>query len=211
MRQGLTFRIRQGLVALLLATFALVGGSAHAEGDEVAAKAVVANFYSVLEISVQNGETLGYEGRYKLIEPEFLKAYDMDKMARRVLGPDAQGITQDQFRKFRAAFIEYSVSVYASRFKGPNGPRFEIGAAKVADGVGILVESQIIPSDGDAVAISYLLVKTGDAWKINDVYLKGSISELATRRSDFSAILRKEGIEGLIESLAAKTAQSRAG
>jgi ABC-type transporter MlaC component len=36
------------------------------------------------------------------------------------------------------------------------------------------------------------------SWQIRDVYLAGTISELATRRSDFAATLRSGGIEALI-------------
>ena len=36
------------------------------------------------------------------------------------------------------------------------------------------------------------------SWQIRDVYLAGTISELATRRSDFTATLRSGGIEALI-------------
>jgi len=38
-------------------------------------------------------------------------------------------------------------------------------------------------------------------WQISDVYLDGTISQLATQRSQFGAILRREGFEGLIATL----------
>jgi len=34
-----------------------------------------------------------------------------------------------------------------------------------------------------------------------DIYLDGAISEVATRRSEFAAILKNEGIDGLIAAL----------
>jgi len=39
------------------------------------------------------------------------------------------------------------------------------------------------------------------AWQIRDIYLSGTISELATRRSEFAAILRVQGIDGLVTVL----------
>ena len=36
---------------------------------------------------------------------------------------------------------------------------------------------------------------------ISDIYLDGAISEVATRRSQFAAILKKEGTDGLIAAL----------
>jgi phospholipid transport system substrate-binding protein len=46
-----------------------------------------------------------------------------------------------------------------------------------------------------------MMRKNGDAWLISDVYLDGAISEVATRRSEFAAILKNEGIDGLIAAL----------
>ena len=46
-----------------------------------------------------------------------------------------------------------------------------------------------------------MMRKNGDAWLISDIYLDGAISEVATRRSEFAAILRNEGIDGLIAAL----------
>ena len=38
-------------------------------------------------------------------------------------------------------------------------------------------------------------------WKIEDVYLDGTVSQLAVRRSEFTAILRAEGPDGLLSKL----------
>ena len=42
------------------------------------------------------------------------------------------------------------------------------------------------------------------AWQISDVYLDGTISQLATQRSEFGAILRRDGFDGLIAALQRK-------
>jgi phospholipid transport system substrate-binding protein len=41
----------------------------------------------------------------------------------------------------------------------------------------------------------------GGGWLISDIYLDGTISEIATRRSEFAAIVRNQGVDGLIEAL----------
>ena len=47
--------------------------------------------------------------------------------------------------------------------------------------------------------------RNGDTWLISDIYLDGAISEVATRRSEFAAILKSEGIDGLIAALNRKS------
>ena len=44
------------------------------------------------------------------------------------------------------------------------------------------------------------------AWKVIDVYLSGTISELATRRSEFAAVLQRDGADGLVHLLEQRTA-----
>jgi phospholipid transport system substrate-binding protein len=56
------------------------------------------------------------------------------------------------------------------------------------------------------VNINYLVRQNGGTWQIADVYLDGTISELATRRSEFASILRTQGINGLIAMLNNKAA-----
>ncbi len=66
---------------------------------------------------------------------------------------------------------------------------------------GVMVRSQIIKANGEPVKVDYLMRRSGEAWLIADIYLDGAISEVATRRSEFAAILRSQGIDGLIAAL----------
>jgi phospholipid transport system substrate-binding protein len=66
---------------------------------------------------------------------------------------------------------------------------------------GVIVKSQIVKANGEPVKIDYLMRRSGDSWLISDIYLDGAISEVATRRSEFAAILKTEGIDGLIAAL----------
>jgi phospholipid transport system substrate-binding protein len=70
-----------------------------------------------------------------------------------------------------------------------------------------VILSQIVDSSGQPTHINYLMRQSGTgAWQIADVYLDGTISELATRRSEFGSILKTQGINGLIQALNSKAA-----
>ena len=62
--------------------------------------------------------------------------------------------------------------------------------------------------DGAPVAINYLM-KPDDqgTLRIVDVFLDGAISELAARRSEFTSIVRRDGIPALVNSLGDKAKQ----
>ena len=64
-----------------------------------------------------------------------------------------------------------------------------------------MVRSQIIKASGEPVKVDYMMRRNGDGWLISDIYLDGAISEVATRRSEFAAILRSDGIDGLVAAL----------
>jgi len=64
-----------------------------------------------------------------------------------------------------------------------------------------MVKSQIIKANGEPVNVDYMMRRNGDTWLISDIYLDGVISEVATRRSEFRAIVKNEGIDGLIAAL----------
>jgi len=63
------------------------------------------------------------------------------------------------------------------------------------------VRTRLVQSKGEPVSLNYLMRGSGDAWKIVDVYLTGTISELATRRSEFAAILKAGGPSALVDTL----------
>jgi ABC-type transporter MlaC component len=50
-----------------------------------------------------------------------------------------------------------------------------------------------------------VLRQNGQQWQVADVYLQGTISQIAALRSQFSAVLLRDGASGLIEALNRKT------
>ena len=88
----------------------------------------------------------------------------------------------------------------ADRFDSYAGQKLEVTGEQPAPS-GSMVRSQIIKANGEPVEVDYLMRRRGDGWLISDIYLDGAISEAETRRSEFAAILKKDGIDGLIAAL----------
>ncbi len=59
------------------------------------------------------------------------------------------------------------------------------------------------PGDED-VQLNYRLRDVDGEWRIIDIFLNGTISELALRRSEYSSVLKREGFEKLLSSLTSK-------
>ncbi|HTW28417.1 MAG TPA: ABC transporter substrate-binding protein [Acetobacteraceae bacterium] len=97
-------------------------------------------------------------------------------------------------------FERYISAIYAERFDSYWGQKLEV-TGEQPDASGVLVQSRIIKANGEPVAVDYMMRRNGDTWLISDIYLDGTISEVATRRSEFAAILKSQGIDGLIAAL----------
>jgi len=65
----------------------------------------------------------------------------------------------------------------------------------------LIVHSKLIPAHGAPVTLNYRMRGSGNDWKVVDVYLEGTISQLAVRRSEFTAILHSEGPDKLLATL----------
>ena len=161
---------------------------------------VIRHFCGQLLDVMQHATALGAKGRYQKLEPIVLGAFDLPFMARLSTGPTWAKLSSDQKRRVAQAYGRYTTAVYATRFDGYSGERFEfLGERKIKRGN--MVKTRIIKANGEPVSISFVLHDNDIAWQIRDVYLDSAISELATRRSEFSALLRAGGIDALIASL----------
>lgn len=170
----------------------------------------VRSLYTTLLATMQNGSALGASGRYAQIEPVVRRAFDIPLMTRLAVGPDWASLSEPQRQQVSQAFARYIAAIYAERFNSYSGERLQVTGEQASAG-GTIITSQIIKSDGEPVHINYLMRDNGGMWQIADVYLDGTISELATRRSEFASILRTRGIDGLIQALNTKAdALSRA-
>ena len=159
---------------------------------------VVRNFCNALLDTMQHAGALGQKGRYQKLEPVLLSTFDVPFMARLSIGPSWYQATPEQKRQAAAAYGRYIGAVYASRFDDYAGQRFEVlGEQRIKHGT--LVRTRIIKANGEPVSINYVLHDNDIAWQIRDVYLSGSISELAGKpfASTFNPGMEQSNTAGL--------------
>lgn len=191
------------LVAVVLGSLIAFQSSA----GQAAPRDVVATYQAGLLSVMKRAKALGFAGRAKALSPIVAAAYDLGAVARRAAGSGWRKMSPDQRKRYAAAFARFSVATHAARFKGYGGERFEITGQRQLAANQVLINTKIVQGNGNATSINYLLINSGGRWAIVDVYLKGSISEVATRRSEFSAIFRDRGADGLIAAIRRKTSE----
>jgi phospholipid transport system substrate-binding protein len=160
----------------------------------------VRGLYDALLSTMKAGPILGQTGRFTQLEPVILRSFDITSMARLAVGPSWASLNSAQRQQTIDSFGRYISAVYADRFDSYNGQKLEVIGEQSAP-FGVIVRSQIIKANGEPVEVDYMMHNGSSGWLISDIYVDGTISEVATRRSEFAGILRKNGVVGLIAAL----------
>ncbi len=160
----------------------------------------VQGLYDALLNTMKNGRTLGQSGRFTQLAPAIRRSFDIASMARLSVGPSWANLSEAQRQEVTESFGRYISAIYADRFDSYDGQKLEVMREEPGPS-GVMVRSRIIKANGEPVKVDYLMRRNGEGWLISDVYLDGAISEVATRRSEFAAILKNEGIDQLIVAL----------
>ena len=190
-----------------LAFLVLLPGARPARGGQNEAIAVAEFFHANLLAVMKEADVLGIRGRYERLAAPISQAFHLPLMIRIAAGSFWKSATATQKERLLEAFTRLSVSTYADRFDGYGGEAFEAVGAKEGPGKTLIVQTRILRSREDPVGISYVMKPVKGQWRIVDVLLDDNVSELAVRRSEYRHVLKKDGVDGLIQTLNSKAAQ----
>ena len=218
MRTKLSAALIGSLIALLVLAPAVAqetGASPTTEEpipsqDADAARGAVDDLYRALWKSVEGEPTPSLDERYALLEPTVAASYDLPFMAAKALGRHWKSLDDEAKRRWLDVFARLTVHTYAERFDEDSGQEYEVGDVVPGGRDTLLVHSRILVPDEDPVEVNYRLHLRAERWGIVDVYLNGTVSELALRRSEYSGVLKRDGFEELVARLEAKIADAPA-
>jgi len=169
--------------------------------------AVVQDLCDSLVSAMKSGPQLGFEGRRKALAPEISRDLNLPLMTRIVIGPKWVTVSPTDREALVAAFSAFSIANYANQFSSYSGETFAVQPVTTSLANGdVKVMTALVPRSGDAVHLDYLMRKTANQWQVIDVFYNGTISQLAARRSEYSATLADKGAAGLVALLRQKTA-----
>jgi phospholipid transport system substrate-binding protein len=173
--------------------------------------AVVQRFDDALLSVLKDGDKLGYSGRYQRLSQVMQETFDLDFMAEKVLGTRWNDLSEADRGRWREVFSEFTIANYAANFDRFTGQQFDIrGEEQSANGT-VLVKTLVRSPGHEDVELTYRLHRVGARWRIMDVFLKGTVSELALRRSDYGSVLQRDGFDKLVDVLRSRIADLAAG
>jgi phospholipid transport system substrate-binding protein len=193
----LVLRVAGSWLGLGLAGLTLL---CSAEATGANALDTVQSFYDTLLTTMRHGKELGQSGRFIQLQPVVRSIFDVPFMARMAIGSGWATLTSAQRQLVIEGFERYIAAIYADRFETYSGEQLQVLGEQLS-AVGTVVMTRIVDSNGESENLNYLMRSNGSMWQIADVFLNGTISELAIRRSEFSSIRQRQGVDGLIAEL----------
>jgi len=134
------------------------------------------------------------------------QGFDLDYIGRFVLGKYRRSVKGEQLADYNRLFEDYILATYASRLSAYQGEEFKVVGSRPAGKRSVIVFSEIRPpSGGGKLAADWRVhFKNGQPYVV-DIQVEG-ISMAITQREEFSAILSRSGINGLLALLRERVA-----
>ncbi|MDH5748915.1 MAG: ABC transporter substrate-binding protein [Rhodospirillales bacterium] len=188
-------------LTLLVAIFIALPNAANAQSPS----ALVGTFHDALLGVMKEADALGFKGRYDRLKNPVQSSFDHYRMIRIAVGEHWAKAGEAEKQQLLAAFERMSTSTYAQQFSGFDGESFETVSEKPGPRKTVLVATRINIPNKSPARLTYVVLKSGESWKIVDVLLDDSVSQLAVRRSEYRKVLKSGGIAELITVLNKKS------
>lgn len=195
-------RVQFSIIAFVMTAIMLAAAPARAQ-DHDPTLAAVALFVDELiddAIAILRRKELPVSERESLLAEKLRKGFALDYIARFVLGRHWRKATPEQRREYQHLFTDFIIKSYSVRLDDYTDQTIEVGRAKPAGKKDFIVASKIIRDTGPPLAIDWRVRKRDGAYKVIDLKVAG-ISMAISQREEFSAVVQREGIEGLIDGL----------
>jgi phospholipid transport system substrate-binding protein len=194
--------LARGCAALGLVVMALFAGApAIADTPTDPAARQIAVFTDTLLDTMREAKQLGMSGRFNRLKPVIEQTFDIPTMTRLAVGPSWASLSAADQQALTQAFARMTVANFARNFDGFNGEKFVIDPNVQTRNEDRIVQTTMVQEHDAPVAFIYRMRQNGGTWKVIDVFLNGYVSELATRRSDFSSTIASGGSAALLKRI----------
>ncbi|MCW3476932.1 ABC transporter substrate-binding protein [Limobrevibacterium gyesilva] len=191
---------RRGFLALAL----LAPAAARAELPPSVTPVAALN--DALLAIMRAGRGTPFTARLQMLQPVVERVFDLPQILQSSVGPRWASFRPPQQEQLLDVFTQFTVASWAANFDSYDGQTFEILPELRRVGSDEVVQTRMVPRSGDPARLDYVMRQNGDAWKVIDILLDGSISRVAVQRSDFRSLLTGGDPTLLIASLRDKVA-----
>jgi phospholipid transport system substrate-binding protein len=187
-------------VMLFLAGYAASRANAAAPGEE--AEAFIHNL-ATSGVAMLEQKDISHADRDTEFRRLVRKGFALEAIGRFVVGRYWRQMSPDQQAEYQDLFAEWLLKSYANRLGGFEGQRLEIVNSLELQNRNqdIVVRTRVVQVNGQPpIAADWRIRKLDGEPKIIDVIVEG-VSMAAAQKSEFETVIRKVGVEGLLDSL----------
>ncbi len=199
-----------GLPAVLLIIGLTLGGAASTRAADFPTEPgpfikAVAD-YAIGEVLQPDIST---EDRVEKFEVLLEDAFDLETVARFVVGRAWRSADEADRKLFLDLFQDFNVYNWSSQFDGYGGQKLNVSKVIPDSDKGYFVETDIGNPDGKPFVVTWRVRKADDGLRIIDISVEG-VWMSQTWRSEYGTVLKqKGGLAGLNETLADRVAALR--
>ena len=138
---------------------------------------------------------------FQLVREVVFPRLDRERTAQWVLGANWRTATPAQREQFIAEFSDLLLRTYGTALRQYDSEKLNYLPALAAGEGKATVRTEIIRPDGPKVSVDYLLTNRSGEWKVYDIVIE-NVSLVVTYRSEYAAIIKRDGMDGLLKQLA---------
>ena len=140
----------------------------------------------------------------KVAEEKVLPYIDFEHATRLAVGRAWNQASPEQKKKLVTEFRNMLVRTYSNAIQAYEGQTLKVLPARgKQDPEDTVVRTQFVRAGGQPLPIEFHMRQSDKGWKVYDIVVEG-VSLVMTYRSEFDAVVKQEGIDGLIKRLAQK-------
>ena len=135
-----------------------------------------------------------------------LSYFDLPLITRLVIGRYWRKVNEEQKQAFATVFEQHIVRVYTSQLGVYRDEKVEVRNVAARTDKDTIVGTEVMRESDPPLRIDWLVRESDGQYRIIDVAAEG-VSMMTTKRSEFSSVIAREGMDGLIEQLKALNAR----
>jgi phospholipid transport system substrate-binding protein len=194
-RRNVLYGVPLALVALLAG-----GTRGHAAVSADAAQAMIESV-GVEVLAVLRDPDLVPQQKFDRLVVLLDGPIDLEMIARLILGSHWRTASEAQQAEYLELFRAFALDNLATRLHVYDGQDFEVVGAQAVNDRDAVVQSRVTGAGQPALKVDWRVRERGDGNLVAiDVIVEG-ISMIVTQRSEFSAVIERRGMDGLLAEL----------
>jgi phospholipid transport system substrate-binding protein len=208
MPSDLLDRRRALLVALAASLLPLGWHTVRAAPSAEAAQSLIEQVSGEV-LAVLSDQGISDRQKFDALVALLSRPIDLDLVARLILGRHWRTANDAQRQAYLELFREYALANLASKLHLYQGQSFEVIDAKVVSKQDAVVTSRILNPGEAPLRVDWRLRARDDGSLVVIDLIVAGVSLIVTLRSEFSAVIERQGFDGLLAELRQRIVQTR--